>query len=90
MSSTVSVPWKSLPLPVRLVMERLEGKGFQAFLVGGCLRDLLRGEIPQDYDLASTAPPEEMEQLLVPYPVIPTGLRYGTVTAVVELSLIHI
>ena len=84
MSSTVSIPWKSLPLPVRLVMERLEGKGFQAFLVGGCLRDLLRGEIPQDYDLASTAPPEEMEQLLVPYPVIPTGLRYGTVTAVVE------
>ena len=63
MSSSAPIRWESLPLPVRLVMERLESKGFQIFLVGGCLRDLLRGENPQDYDLASTVPPEEMEQL---------------------------
>ena len=83
MSSSAPIRWESLPLPVRLVMGRLGSKGFQVFLVGGCLRDLLRGENPQDYDLASTVPPEEMEQLLSPYPVIATGLRYGTVTAVV-------
>ena len=51
MSSSAPIQWESLPLPVRLVMERLESKGFQVFLVGGCLRDLLRGENPQDYDL---------------------------------------
>ena len=62
MSSSAPIQWESLPLPVRLVMERLESKGFQVFLVGGCLRDLLRGENPQDYDLASTVPPEEMEE----------------------------
>ena len=64
MSNSAPIQWESLPLPVRLVMERLESKGFQIFLVGGCLRDLLRGGNPQDYDLASTVPPEEMEQLL--------------------------
>ena len=90
MSSSAPIQWESLPLPVRLVMERLESKGFQIFLVGGCLRDLLRGENPQDYDLASTVPPEEMEQLLSPYPVIATGLRYGTVTAVVEGQALEI
>lgn len=90
MSSSAPIRWESLPLPVRLVMERLESKGFQIFLVGGCLRDLLRGENPQDYDLASTVPPEEMEQLLSPYPVIATGLRYGTVTAVVEGQALEI
>ena len=90
MSSSAPIQWESLPLPVRLVMERLESKGFQVFLVGGCLRDLLRGENPQDYDLASTVPPEEMEQLLSPYPVIATGLRYGTVTAVVEGQALEI
>ena len=90
MSSSAPIRWESLPLPVRLVMERLESKGFQVFLVGGCLRDLLRGENPQDYDLASTVPPEEMEQLLSPYPVIATGLRYGTVTAVVEGQALEI
>ena len=62
MSSGAPIQWESLPLPVRLVMERLESKEFQVFLVGGCLRDLLRGENPQDYDLASTVPPEEMER----------------------------
>ena len=62
MSNSAPIQWESLPLPVRLVMERLESKGFQIFLVGGCLRDLLRGENPQDYDLASTVPPEEMER----------------------------
>lgn len=90
MSSSAPIQWESLPLPVRLVMERLESKGFQIFLVGGCLRDLLRGENPQDYDLASTVPPEEMEQLLSPYPVIATGLRFGTVTAVVEGQALEI
>ena len=90
MSSSAPIQWESLPLPVRLVMERLESKGFQIFLVGGCLRDLLRGENPQDYDLASTVPPEEMEQLLSPYPVIATGLRFGTVTAVVEGQVLEI
>ena len=90
MSSSAPIRWESLPLPVRLVMGRLGSKGFQVFLVGGCLRDLLRGENPQDYDLASTVPPEEMEQLLSPYPVIATGLRYGTVTAVVEGQALEI
>ena len=43
MSSSAPIQWESLPLPVRLVMERLESKGFQIFLVGGCLRGSAAG-----------------------------------------------
>ncbi|MFW6340663.1 MAG: polynucleotide adenylyltransferase PcnB, partial [Wenzhouxiangella sp.] len=45
------------------VIERLQGAGFQAYLVGGCIRDLLLGAQPKDFDVATSATPEEIRQL---------------------------
>lgn len=60
------------------ILERLESAGFQAFLVGGCVRDRLRGVEPSDYDVATDARPEKVMQL---FPgSAPTGLSHGTVT----------
>lgn len=61
------------------VLARLEGAGCAAYAVGGCVRDLLRGAQPHDWDVATSARPEEV-MTLFPGKCIPTGLQHGTVT----------
>jgi tRNA nucleotidyltransferase (CCA-adding enzyme) len=67
-----------VPAPVLDVVKRLIAGGFEAFLVGGCVRDYLRGVEPKDFDIATSALPEEVQRLF--RKVIPTGLQHGTVT----------
>jgi len=45
------------------IVERLRASGHRAFLVGGCVRDLLLGRVPKDFDVASSAPPAELLRL---------------------------
>lgn len=61
------------------VLARLEGAGHAAYAVGGCVRDLLRGAAPHDWDVTTSARPEEV-MALFPGRCIPTGLQHGTVT----------
>lgn len=61
------------------VLQRLEAAGHSAYLVGGCVRDLLLGKQPDDYDMTTSARPEEVLSLFAPH-AIPTGLQHGTVT----------
>lgn len=66
----------TIPQAVRDAVGRLEGAGFSSFLVGGCVRDLLRGVAPADWDIATAAKPEEVLELF------PDGVyenRFGTV-----------
>ena len=66
-----------LPPAVRSVLGTLQDAGFEAVLVGGCVRDLLRGVPVADFDVATQAPPE---RVLALFPrAVPTGLRHGTV-----------
>lgn len=58
----------------------LEAQGVEAFYVGGCVRDNLLGRIPEDFDIATNALPEQILSAFSGYRVIPTGLRHGTVT----------
>ncbi len=67
-----------VPDSVSDVVKRLIEGGFEAFLVGGCVRDYLRGVEPKDFDVATSALPEEVQRLF--RKVIPTGLQHGTVT----------
>jgi len=69
------------PPYVDTVLRTLRASGREAWLVGGCVRDLLRGAAPSDYDVASAAPPEEVLALFGPA-AHPTGLAHGTVTVV--------
>jgi tRNA nucleotidyltransferase (CCA-adding enzyme) len=64
------------------IIEILQTHGFEAYLVGGCVRDLCLGRTPQDWDIATSALPEQIQQLF-PH-TIPTGLRHGTVTVVLD------
>lgn len=68
-----------LPQEVKNVLQRLEAAGHRAYAVGGCVRDTLRGVTPHDYDITTSARPEEVLALFAPH-AIPTGLQHGTVT----------
>lgn len=67
------------PAAVEQVLTRLEEAGYEAYVVGGCVRDLLRGKSPDDWDMTTAARPEEVMALFAPH-AIPTGLQHGTVT----------
>lgn len=73
-----------LPRGVRLVIDTLHRGGFSAYTVGGCVRDALRGEVPHDYDVTTSAFPEEMLSLFEGWRVIPTGLKHGTLTVLCD------
>ena len=80
-----------IPPFVRCVMDALDAGGYRAYLVGGSLRDMLRGEEPHDFDLTTDATPDEMIALLSPlFRVIPTGVAHGTVTVMSEGNPIEI
>lgn len=70
----------SIPPYVREIMQRVEKAGFEAFAVGGSLRDLLLGKEPHDWDVTTSALPEAVASLFPDKKVIPTGIKHGTVT----------
>ena len=71
-------------------LEALRGAGFAAYLVGGCVRDACLGRTPLDYDMASSATPDEVRQLFPHTRVLPTGERHGTVTALLGGNAVEI
>ncbi|HUM12958.1 MAG TPA: [cytidine(C)-cytidine(C)-adenosine (A)]-adding enzyme [Myxococcaceae bacterium] len=71
----------TIPAGVRSLLERLQSAGHEAWLVGGGVRDLLRGLPPKDWDIATQALPQEVMKLF--RRVVPTGIAHGTVTVLV-------
>jgi len=69
-----------IPADVRALARRLHDAGFEAYLVGGGVRDMLLGRPPADFDLATDARPEKVLEIFGRSFAIPTGLQHGTVT----------
>lgn len=67
-----------LPDEVKKIISTLESAGFEAYAVGGCVRDCLLGRIPTDWDITTSADPSDVQRLF--YRTIPTGIEHGTVT----------
>jgi poly(A) polymerase len=66
----------------RLIVERLRGRGYETYLAGGCVRDVLLGRTPADYDVATAATPEEVRTL---FPrTVEVGAAFGVVRVVVD------
>jgi tRNA nucleotidyltransferase (CCA-adding enzyme) len=78
LSATEKLNFMRIPLWVREAADQLLARGWQAFLVGGAVRDLLWGEAPQDWDLATDAVPEKVEEIFPQ--TISTGKTYGAIT----------
>ena len=70
-----------IPPEVDAVRQALARGGYEAYAVGGCVRDSLLGLAPKDWDLTTSARPEQAKRALAAFRVIDTGLRHGTVTA---------
>lgn len=75
----------NIPENIQKVLDRLSEKGFEAFIVGGCVRDSLLGVTPKDYDVTTNALPEDIVSCFEgDFKVIPTGIQHGTVTVVTD------
>ena len=83
-ASTIDVPEAAslidVPEAARTIMGRLEEAGFEAFVVGGCVRDSLLGRGPKDWDVCTSALPEQTLEIFKESRVVETGLKHGTVT----------
>lgn len=67
-----------LPEPVAFILETLENAGYEAYAVGGCVRDSLMGREPNDWDITTSAEPLQVKELF--RRTVDTGLQHGTVT----------
>ena len=74
------------PIEVKRVMDILRQEGREAYLVGGCLRNILMGKDPHDWDMTTSALPHECAEIFSKegFHVIETGIKHGTVTVIVD------
>lgn len=72
----------SIPQDAALILRLCRQAGHQAYVVGGCVRDALLGRAPQDWDICTSATPQEMLRIFDGYRVVETGLKHGTLTVV--------
>ncbi len=73
-----------LPSPVARALQMLETAGFSAYVVGGCVRDWVLGIPPHDFDICTSAIPEEMKKVFRDERTIETGIQHGTLTVLME------
>ena len=71
-----------LPEKVTYIIDTLTQHGFEAYAVGGCVRDTMLGRIPMDWDITTSAKPEQVKELF--RHTIDTGIQHGTVTVMLE------
>ncbi len=73
-----------MPKNVDTAINLLQSAGFEAYAVGGCVRDSLLGKTPNDWDITTSAKPENMKSVFADFHCIDTGIKYGTVTVVID------
>ncbi len=78
----------NLPSKIEYVLNTLCENGYEAYIVGGCVRDILLGKTPFDYDITTSALPEEVISIFPK--TVPTGIKHGTVSVIVEKECIEV
>lgn len=73
----------NMPQGVKAILKSLHGAGYEAYIVGGCVRDSLIGRTPKDWDICTSAKPNEIKTCLN-FKTIDTGLKHGTITVKTE------
>jgi tRNA nucleotidyltransferase (CCA-adding enzyme) len=79
-----------IPNSVLELINKLEEAGFETWVVGGCVRDHLMGNVPHDYDCCTAAEPEQMQALFADRQLVLAGLKHGTVGVVTEAGVVEI
>ena len=73
-----------IPSGANEIIHSLQNNGYEAFLVGGCVRDSILGRPIHDYDITTSATPDEMMEVFKDKRIIETGLQHGTITIVID------
>ena len=76
----------NMPAGAEYIIEQLNKHGFEAYIVGGCVRDSLLGKVPNDWDITTSATPYEVKKIF--RKTIDTGIQHGTVTVMVDKKYI--
>ncbi len=73
-----------IPEDVNRILDVLDFNGYDGYIVGGCVRDSILNKIPEDWDICTDCTPQRIIDIFSSYTVIPTGLKHGTVTIVIN------
>ncbi len=79
-----AIPPLTLSQGAQRVIARMNQQGFCCYAVGGCVRDLLRGITPKDYDFTTNATPTQIQDCFADCRTIETGIAHGTITVLVD------
>ena len=74
----------NIPESATVAIGLLNKAGYEAYIVGGAVRDMVMGKPAHDYDITTSALPDETERVFSEYRVIETGLKHGTVTVLIN------
>lgn len=73
-----------IPANVQKIIDIFYSNGYEAFIVGGCVRDSILDKDPNDYDITTNATPQEVLNIFSEYKTIPTGIKHGTITLIID------
>ncbi len=73
-----------IPQYVEFILNRLEEEGYESYLVGGCIRDILMDKVPQDFDITTNALPEQIQSVFNNIKTIDVGKKFGTIIVLSE------
>ena len=69
-----------LPAETEALLSKIEEAGYKGYVAGGAVRDLLRGIAPTDFDIATSAMPDETEKIFADCKTLDIGKKFGTIT----------
>lgn len=79
-----------IPDDVRLIINKLNDNGYDAFVVGGCVRDAILGIEPKDWDITTSAKPSEIKECFNNYHIITIGEKHGTIGVVINKKVYEV
>ncbi|MDR0918247.1 MAG: HD domain-containing protein [Oscillospiraceae bacterium] len=82
--------FKEIPRYIEKALNILKNSGYEAFLVGGCVRDLIMGKTPNDYDITTNALPLQVKEIFNDFQTVDIGIKHGTVAVIIEKHNIEI
>ena len=79
-----------LPKYVKFIIDKIDEYGYEAFIVGGCVRDYILGIEPNDYDITTNANPNTIIDIFKDFKIIKTGIKHGTVGILIDKNIYEI
>jgi len=80
----------NIPGYVENIIDRLVSNGYEAYIVGGCVRDMLLGRVPKDYDITTNALPDEVEMLFRDFKTVSVGKEFGTIIVCHDMGPVEV